>query len=420
MHSRVGGNLQVQRDIDSCLRRNELKKIHAKVIVIVNFVVKFITMTPDFFDRTFYEWTGYVLLIAGVILTLAIQFGFYFKLVFLQERKGDDTRERPVSILLSIRNEEDRIEKLLLQLLNQQYEEYEIIVVDNFSEDNTLTIVGALSKKYPRLKFSALSQEMRFSEKMAVNLALKAAHSEWIIFLSPGTREISPGFLKRINDEITDQQSLTLNYTNYWPQRSFYNTWCRVERFYSFLISAAYSLSGINLFFQQTNVLFPKQIYFESFGFKGQMNDDFANMELLFNKEKKRKVFVTADPGTSLREDAKPGGPDFAELVQKRIQIIKNLSRIKRMILGMEDLAAILLFTGLVWLLTTEIQHWFIYIIPVILVLAVHLFIVKSLQNHLNEKKIFISSFMYLLVRPVISCYHRIVLAIHMQRNKWI
>ncbi|MGV8091712.1 MAG: glycosyltransferase [Mangrovibacterium sp.] len=332
----------------------------------------------------------------------------------------ENTQEKPMSILLSVRNEEERIEKLLLCLLNQQYQDYEVIVVDNFSEDNTLTIIGALSKKYPRLKFSALSQELRFSEKMAVNLALKAAQYEWVIFLSPGTEGISPDFLKKINNEIADEQSLALNYINYIPRKSFYNTWCRIERFYSFLTSAAYSLSGILLFFQQSNVLFRKQFYFESAGFKGRMNDDFANMELLFNTGKKNKVVVSVDPDTSIRENVSLGKTDFTELVQKRIQIKKNFSLIKRMILGLEDFAAILLFTSLVWLLITEIQYWFIFSIPVIIVLGVHLFIVKSLQNRLSEKKIFISSFIYLLVRPVISAYYRTSLAIQMQRNKWI
>jgi glycosyltransferase involved in cell wall biosynthesis len=376
-------------------------------------------MIPDFFDRSLYEWIAYILLITGFIIAMFIQFGFYFKLVFLKEFK-ENIQEKPVSILLSVRNEEERIEKLLLCLLNQQYQDYEVIVVDNFSEDNTLTIIGALSKKYPRLKFSALSQELRFSEKMAVNLALKAAHYEWVIFLSPGAEGISPDFLQKINNEITDEQSLALNYINYIPRKSFYNTWCRIERFYSFLTSAAYSLSGILLFFQQSNVLFRKQFYFESAGFKGRMNDDFANMELLFNTGKKNKVVVSVDPDTSIREDVSLGKTDFTELVQKRIQIKKNFSLIKRMILGLEDFAAILLFTSLVWLLITEIQYWFIFSIPVIIVLGVHLFIVKSLQNRLSEKKIFISSFIYLLVRPVISAYYRTILAIQMQRNKWI
>ncbi len=375
-------------------------------------------MTPDFFDRTFYEWTGYMLLTAGTVLALAIQFGIYFKLVLLKAAK-ENSHRHPVSILLSTRNDEGRIGKLLHQLFSQDYEDYEVVVVDNFSEDNTLTIIGALSKQYPRLKFSALNQEMRFSGKMVVNLALKAARNDWVIFVTPAIEEITPAFLKKINNEITSDRTVTLNYINYQPQKGFYNTWCRVERFYSFLTSAAYSLSGIVLFFQQSNVLFRKQLYFESAGFKGRMNENFADMELLFNRAK-IKVRISSDPDTSLRENVSPGRSDFADLVQKRILIKEKFSRIKRAILSLEDLAAILLFAGLIWLLATEIHHWFIFLIPVFLVLAVHLFIVKTLRKRLNEKKIFLSSLVYLLVKPVVSCYHRMLLAIHLQRNKWI
>jgi hypothetical protein len=174
------------------------------------------------------------------------------------------------------------------------------------------------------------------------------------------------------------------------------------------------------LFFQQNNVLFRKQIYFESDGFKGRMNEGFANMELLFNTGKKNRVIVSVASETNLRESVSLVKADFKELVQKRIQIKRNFSLMKRMVLGLEDFAAILLLAGFVWLLITEIRYWFIFSIPVVLVLGFHLFIVKSLQDRLNEKKIFLSSLVYLLARPVISTYHRAALAIYMQRNRWI
>jgi glycosyltransferase involved in cell wall biosynthesis len=375
-------------------------------------------MFTDFFDKSYYEWIAYALLLTGFVLALAIQFGLYFKLIFLKEPK-EVPEEQPVSILLIVRNEEERIEKLLMKLLEQEYSDFEIIVVDNFSEDNTLTIVGALARRYPRLKFSALSQELRFSEKMAVNIALKAARHDWVIFLSPETGDISPMFLKKINNEIRDDYSIALNYLNYAHEKDFFSRWCRIERFYCFLTSAAYSLSGLLLFFQQNNVAFRKQIYFESAGFKGRMNDDFANMELLFHK-KKGKVVVSVDRETGLTEELSQERNELAELVRKRIQIRKNLSWIKRMILGLEDSSVLLLLSGFVWLLIRETKYWYVYTIPVVVVVGVHLIIVKSLLNRLKEKKIFLSSFIYLLVRPVISGYSRAALAIHMQRNRWI
>ncbi|MEL7588352.1 MAG: glycosyltransferase [Prolixibacteraceae bacterium] len=376
-------------------------------------------MSPDFFDLTVFGWTGYFMLAAGAVLTLGIQLGIYLKLAFLKERKGISS-ERPVSILLTVRNEEQRIAGLLLQLLEQQYREFEIIVVDIFSEDNTLTIVGALAKNHSRLKFSALTQQMRNSEKMAVNLALKAASYDHVIFLSPEIASVPPNFLTKLNEGLTDNESLRLNYVNFLPREGFYNCWCRIERFYDFLTSAAYSLSGSTLFFQQANVFFPRTIYFKWDGFKGRMNDDFANMELLFNKEKQARVVVSYETDTMLGEDTVVTGHDFGELIKKRIRIIKELSWKKRIILTLEDFSVILLTTGLVWLLITEKDYWYYYLIPLVLVFSLHVFIVKSLQNRLNERKIFIPSLVYLLVRPLISCYYRVAIAIFMPRNKWI
>jgi len=376
-------------------------------------------MTPNFDKLPFFELSSYILWIAGAFFLLIIQFGFYFRLVFLTKSK-EEQPERPVSVLLNVRNEQDRIRKILLQLLEQHYVDYEVIVVDDFSEDATSTILGVLAEKYPRLRLSSLSQETRFSEKLAINLALKAAHADWVIFVTPETEEVSPLFLKKINNETTDEPSLTLNYINYLPQKGFYNKLCRVERFYSFMTSSAYSLSGIPVFFQQSNVLFRKQIYFDSAGFKGRMNAHFANLELLFNQVRKNKVFVSVDQETCLHEKADLTRSDFSELVRKRILLKKKLRWWKRVLLGMESSSAFFMFCGLAGLLITSIRNWFIYIIPLFLILAVHVFIVKTLLNHLNEKKIFLSSLMYLFVKPVVNFYHRSLIYIHAQRSKWI
>ncbi|HEY9398842.1 MAG TPA: glycosyltransferase family 2 protein [Nitrososphaeraceae archaeon] len=56
-----------------------------------------------------------------------------------------------VSIVVPARNEEETISKCLQSLLSQNYDNYEIIAIDDSSTDKTLPIISELSNKNPRL-----------------------------------------------------------------------------------------------------------------------------------------------------------------------------------------------------------------------------------------------------------------------------
>ncbi|MDR2073083.1 MAG: glycosyltransferase family 2 protein [Spirochaetaceae bacterium] len=57
-----------------------------------------------------------------------------------------------VSVLIPCRDEEENIERCLMSLLEQSYEAYEILVIDDNSTDNTLSIISRMAKKNKRLK----------------------------------------------------------------------------------------------------------------------------------------------------------------------------------------------------------------------------------------------------------------------------
>lgn len=56
-----------------------------------------------------------------------------------------------VSVILPARNEEDFIEKCLDSLLDQDYQNYEIIAIDDCSDDNTGNIIKKISEKNPKV-----------------------------------------------------------------------------------------------------------------------------------------------------------------------------------------------------------------------------------------------------------------------------
>ena len=63
-----------------------------------------------------------------------------------------------VSIVVAARNEQRNIREALQSLLNLSYPDYELIVVNDRSEDNTQTILEQMSASHPRLKVLQISE----------------------------------------------------------------------------------------------------------------------------------------------------------------------------------------------------------------------------------------------------------------------
>jgi len=103
------------------------------------------------------------------IIQLYYLLGRYLKLA-LHTKENFNQEPHAVTIILSLRNEEERIRDLMARLTGLTYDDYQVIVINEFSEDNTLEILNVLAETNPRIKITSLSQETRFLEKQAINL----------------------------------------------------------------------------------------------------------------------------------------------------------------------------------------------------------------------------------------------------------
>ena len=75
-----------------------------------------------------------------------------FRLTPYLDKFENTSKTNPkVSIILPARNEEEFIGKCLDSLVKQDYENYEIIVIDDSSEDKTGEIISEYAKKYPKI-----------------------------------------------------------------------------------------------------------------------------------------------------------------------------------------------------------------------------------------------------------------------------
>ncbi len=83
-----------------------------------------------------------------------------------------------VSILMTAYNSEDRIETAITSLLDQTYQDIEVIVVDDASNDKTGDIIQALARKDPRVVYVRLPRNV--GTYVAKNIGLQKANGVFV------------------------------------------------------------------------------------------------------------------------------------------------------------------------------------------------------------------------------------------------
>lgn len=136
-------------------------------------------------------------LLAAILLSVSVAWLFLIKSMWITFRDSpflDRYDSRPhhmpkVSVILPARNEEMFIEKCVNSLLDQDYENYEIIVIDDMSDDNTGEIIKKIAKKNSKVVHvqAAPKPEKWIGKNWACIEGFKRSSGELLLFTDADT-----------------------------------------------------------------------------------------------------------------------------------------------------------------------------------------------------------------------------------------
>lgn len=180
------------------------------------------------------------LITIGLLVCLLIQWVYYlgfFTRLFRYARKcrkgkvAFNETYPPVSVIVCARNESLNLEAYLPILLEQDYPEYEVIVVNDRSTDDTEDTLKLLGYKYPHLKTTFIPDRARFidSKKMAVTLGIKSASNDLLLFTDADCYPRSKKWLQLMARNFTDQTQIVLGYGAYTYKKGFLNFLIRFD-----------------------------------------------------------------------------------------------------------------------------------------------------------------------------------------------
>lgn len=186
------------------------------------------------------EATAIVLFVNVVLWILSIMLMLHYarlgKISHTQSIESINYPSLPsVAVVIVAHEEADKLRKYLPLFLEQHYpSEYQVIVVDIHSSDDTLKLLEGLEENYPHLSHSTIPASARdiSMQRLAMTLGMKMACTEWVVFTQADCFPESKEWLANFMNNDAQGKNAIIGLTKYaqcnsWlmKKRQFFRLW---------------------------------------------------------------------------------------------------------------------------------------------------------------------------------------------------
>ncbi len=189
---------------------------------------------------------------------------FFSKIAFsqLSNHRIAESSNRAVSVIICARNELKNLQQFLLSILNQDYPEYEVIVVNDRSTDDSQQWLEALSKQYPRLRVieNSFVEKNLPGKRSALKKGLEASRYEIILLTDADCRPASREWIKMMAGALTEQSEIILGFSPCLEQKALLNRFIRYENFQTALNYLSFAEAGFPYMGIGRNLLYRKSV----------------------------------------------------------------------------------------------------------------------------------------------------------------
>ncbi len=243
---------------------------------------------------------------------LFIHWYLYGQLVYFRRKDTKVETSPPISVIITAKNEAKNLKRFLPSILNQNYPDFEVIVVNDHSEDETEEVLHNFKTKYKNLEIVNLDKNIkdRPGKKLALSLAIRKARNEILLFTDADCEAASSEWILEMVKNYKAQTQIVLGFSAYRIGSSVWHLMVGYDTFFTGLHYLSLALAGKPYMGVGRNLSYRKSFFFEKKGFKHQLHVPFGDDDLFVNRNATRtnttvslapKSFIYTLPPPSLK-----------------------------------------------------------------------------------------------------------------------
>lgn len=192
----------------------------------------------------------------------------------------------PVSVIICAKNEDENLTEFLPKILTQNYPEFEVIVVNDCSWDNTENVIDEFAKIFPNLRKTTIKEDpyYKHGKKFAMLVGIKAAKYNNLVFTDADCYPAGEEWLTAMASEYSVEKEIVLGYGAYEKGKGLLN---RLIRFDAFMIAVHYLSAAIRqkpYMGVGRNLAYTSKLFFREKGFSTHYHINSGDDDLFVNQ----------------------------------------------------------------------------------------------------------------------------------------
>jgi len=297
---------------------------------------------------------------AVTFVELLYYYLIYARFSFTRKKTQKYLYQPPVSVVMVAKDAAGVLLKTLPKYLDQQYDNFEVVVVNDNSQDDTKLLIVEYQQQYSNLKLVELDSAVTTirGEKFALSMGLRCASHPYYIVTNPEYAPTSTHWLEKMAGNFENDKQIVLGYSTFEKKKSPFN---RLLHFDNLLNAVQFfSLAQIHSTYRgdSKNMGFTEQAFAQQRGFASHNHIRYGVEDIFISRAANKKntaIEFSPDAITVLQRDVR----HHKWLDHKQgLYYTRHFNTLKnRLLLGLYAIVNLLFYVGLVFAILLSVGN---------------------------------------------------------------
>ncbi|MCF0056758.1 glycosyltransferase [Dyadobacter sp. CY356] len=208
-------------------------------------------------------------LCAFVLIQLFYYLFIFTRLAFYGKSTNYESRPPGVTVLVCALNEKENLMELLPLLDAQEYPEFEVILLDDRSDDGSEDFMRENIHSWKHIRYIRINDEFSHvtPKKYALTVGMKQARYPLALMTDADCRPDSLHWITSMTSQISAEKDIVIGFSPYEKYPGLLNWFIRCETFYTAVQYLSFSLAGLTYMGVGRNILYKTEVFFANKGF---------------------------------------------------------------------------------------------------------------------------------------------------------
>ncbi|MBO7469130.1 MAG: glycosyltransferase [Bacteroidales bacterium] len=236
------------------------------------------------------------------LIQMLYLWGLFSRLAFFKKKKYDNDKPNyePVSVIVCAKDAYEYLIDLVPRILSQDYPDFELVIVNDCSTDETTDYLKELVDRRPDINVVSLTQSLNFfhGKKFPLSMGIKSAKHDLLLLTDADCLPENDQWIKGMVSAYKKGTEVVLGYGPYFTRKGLLNKLIRFDTLYTAIQYLSMALAKMPYMGVGRNLSYHRDLFYKNKGFTSHYTipsgDDDIFISQVANK-KNTRIFIDSN-----------------------------------------------------------------------------------------------------------------------------